>query len=139
MAKNTKLATDIIDGQADLLAAALKDGFIDIYDGSQPESPETDVGNRKMCVSLKLGSPAFMPAVKGVISANPIQPGRIIADVNPATWARLYRADHKTPVMDVSVGTKDANIIVPTTHMVSGVTMGVSSFLHSVAKSTSGA
>lgn len=138
MAKNTKLATDIVDGQANLLAEALKDGFIDIYDGSQPESPETDIGNRKLCVSLKFGSPAFMPAQKGVISAHPIQQGRIIADANPATWARCYRSDHKTPVMDVSVGTKDANIIVPTTHMVTGVTMGISSFLHSVAKSTSG-
>lgn len=138
MAKNTKLATDIIDGQANLLATALKDGYIDIYDGVQPDSPETEVGSRKLCVSLKFGSPAFMPAENGIISANPIQQSRIIADVNPATWARCYRADHKTPVMDVSVGTKDANVIVPTTHMVSGVTMGISSFMHSVAKSVSG-
>lgn len=138
MAKNTKLATDIIDGQANLIAAALKDGFIDVYDGAQPESPEVEVGSRKLCVTLRFGSPAFMPSEKGVISAYPIQQGRILETINPATWARCYRSDHKTPVMDVSVGTKDANIIVPTTHMVTGVTMGISSFLHSVAKSTTG-
>lgn len=138
MSKNTRLANFVVDIQANALAELLNDGFIDIYDGTQPESPDDEVGSRKMCVSLKLGSPAFMPAVKGVISANPIQAGRIVANVNPATWARLYQADHKTSVMDVSVGTRDANIIVPTTHMVSGVTMSVSSFLHSVAKSTTG-
>lgn len=138
MAKNTKLATDIINGQADLLAAALKDGYIDIYDGTQPESPEADVGTRKMCVSMRLGSPAFAPSVKGLISANQISSGVSVADVNPATWARLYRADHKTAVMDVSVGTRDANIILPTTHIVRGVTVTCSSFLHSVAKSTTG-
>lgn len=138
MAKSTKLADIVINAQANALAEMLKDGYIDIYDGDQPESPETDVGTRKLSVTLKLGSPAFLPAVKGVLSANPIQSGRIVADVEKARWARLYQSDHKTPVMDVSVGTKDANIIVPTTHMVSGVTMGVSSFLHAVAKSTSG-
>jgi hypothetical protein len=74
MAKNTKLANIVIDAQAEVLASLLKDGFIDIYDGSQPDSPETEVGTRKMCVSLKLGSPAFMPSVKGLISANPIAP-----------------------------------------------------------------
>lgn len=138
MAKNTKLANIVIDAQADTLAAMLKDGFIDIYDGTQPDTPETDVGSRKMCVSLQLGSPAFMPASNGMISANPIRSGVSVADANPATWARLYKSDHKTVVMDISVGTKDANIILPTTHIVRGITVTCSSFLHSVAKSTTG-
>jgi hypothetical protein len=138
MAKNTRLADIVVDAQADALAALLKDGFIDIYDGVQPESPASEVGARKMCVSLKLGAPAFMPSAKGSISANPILSGVSVADVNPATWARLYRSDHKTAVMDVSVGTRDANIILPTTHIVRGVTVTCSSFLHSVAKSTTG-
>jgi hypothetical protein len=93
---------------------------------------------RKLCVSLKFGSPAFMPAVMGIISANPISSSKSVADVNPATWARCFRADHKTAVMDVSAGTKDANIILPNTHIVRGITIGVSSFMHSVAKLTAG-
>lgn len=138
MAKNTRLANIVIDAQADALAALLKDGFIDIYGGQQPDSPETEVGTRQVCVSLRLGSPAFLPSSKGVLSANPIKSGVSVADVNPATWARLFKADHKTPVMDVSVGTKDANIILPTTNIVKGITVACSSFLHAVAKSTTG-
>ncbi len=138
MAKNTRLADIAINAQANVFADMLRSGFIDIYDGDQPESPEVEVGTRKLAVSLRLGAPAFMPAVKGVLSANPIQSAKIVADVTKAKWARLYQADHATAMMDVSVGTKEANIIVPTTFMVTGVTMSISSFMHSVAKSTSG-
>lgn len=138
MSKNTRLASFVVDIQANALAELLNNGFIDIYEGPQPESPDESVGLRKLCVSLKFGSPAFMPAVMGIISANPISSNKSVADVNPATWARCFRADHKTAVMDVSAGTKDANIILPNTHIVRGITIGVSSFMHSVAKSTSG-
>ncbi|CAN0484936.1 unnamed protein product, partial [Phaeothamnion confervicola] len=109
-----------------------------IYSRPAPESPETEVGDRKLCVSLRLGAPAFMPATKGILSANPIKSGVATGDVNPVTWARLYQSDHKTPIMDVSVGTKDANIILPTTNIVRGITVACSSFLHAVAKSTAG-
>lgn len=136
--KNTKLADVAVNAQANALAEILKSGFIDIYDGDQPGSPEQGVGNRTLCVSLELGSPAFLPADRGVISANPIKAADVITDVNAATWARLYKSDHKTAVLDVSVGTKDANIILPTTHLVRGVKVSVSSFTHSVSKSTAG-
>jgi hypothetical protein len=138
MSKNTRLASFVVDIQANALAELLNNGFIDIYEGPQPESPDESVGLRKLCVSLKFGSPAFMPAVMGIISANPISASKSVADVNPATWARCFRADHKTAVMDVSAGTKDANIILPNTHIVRGITIGVSSFMHSVAKLTAG-
>src|SRR3954471_9952938 len=138
MSKNTRLAGFVVDIQANALAELLNNGFIDIYEGPQPESPDESVGARKLCVSLKFGSPAFMPSVGGILSANQIGAGKSVADVNPATWARLFQADHKTAVMDVSVGTRDANIILPNTHIVRGITIGVSSFLHSVAKLTAG-
>lgn len=138
MAKNTRLAGFVVDIQANALAELLNDGFIDIYEGPQPDSPDEPVGQRKLCVSLKFGSPAFMSAVKGIISANPISAGKSVADVNPVTWARCFQADHRTSVMDVSAGTRDANIILPNTHIVRGITIGVSSFMHSVAKLTAG-
>lgn len=140
MPKSTRLSDIVVNAQADALASLLKDGFIDIYDGAQPESADVAVTTQRRCVSLKLGSPAFLPAEKGVLSANPIASGVAEADAEPATWARLYRADHKTPVMDVSVGTKDggSNIVLPTARIIRGVTVSCTSFVHSVAKSTPG-
>jgi hypothetical protein len=137
MAKNTRLDQSIVNAQADILAAALKDGFMDIHGGTQPQGTRNAPGSAPS-VSLKLGSPAFLPAEDGVIAANPIASGVADLDVEKATWARLYRADHKTPVMDVSVGTKDANVILPTTHIVRGVTVSCLSFTHSVPNSTPG-
>lgn len=138
MPKNTKLADIVVEKQADALASLLSDGFIDIYDGTQPESADTEIVKQKLCVSLKFGNPAFMPSQRGVISANVIASSVALETVEKASWARLFRADHKTKVMDVSVGTRDANVILPTTNIVRGVTVTCSSFQHSVAKSTSG-
>lgn len=137
MPKNTRLADIVVNAQADALASLLKDGYMDIHGGTQPDSPDVATISRPS-VSLKLAAPAFLPAERGVISANPISSGVADLDVEQATWARLYKADHKTAVMDVSVGMKDANVILPTTHIVRGVTVSCSSFTHSVAKSTPG-
>jgi hypothetical protein len=136
--KRTNLALIVVNAQADALAVLCKDGFIDIFDGEMPNDPETAVTRQVRCVSLKLGSPAFLPAEKGVIAANPIGSGVSEADVKQASWARVYRADHKTAVMDVTVGTRDANLILPTTHIVRNVTVSCASFLHSVARASAG-
>lgn len=139
MAKNTRLADDVVDAQANVLGEMLSDGFIDIYDGVQPESANDSVPKQAtLCVSLRFGSPAFGQAQKGIISANAIASGVAVSTVTNATWARVFRSDHKTKVMDVSVGMKDANIILPTTNIVRGVTVQCSSFLHVVAKTTQG-
>lgn len=138
MTKKTRLSNLVVNVQADALATLLANGFIDIYDGVQPDSADVDVSNQTLSVSLQFGSPAFMPAQDGVLAANPIKAAVATKTVERATWARLYRSDHKTKVMDVSVGTKDANIILPTTNIQSGVTVSCSSFTHSVAKATSG-
>lgn len=137
MAKNTKLADVVVNAQGEALATLLKGGFIDIYDGVQPASADVPTSSR-LCVTLQFGSPAFNPAQKGVLSANPIKSGVAVGDAEPATWARLFQEDHKTVVMDVSVGTRDANIILPTARIVKGVTVTCSSFQHSIAKSTAG-
>jgi hypothetical protein len=140
MAKESVMANFVISDQADIMAAHLNDGFIDIFDGLKPENTETEITNQRRCVSLRLGTPAFMPADRGVITANSISPGVAFADAEPATWARLYKSDHKTPVMDVTVGAKSGqfNIILPTARIVKGVTVTCTSFIHSVAKSTPG-
>lgn len=140
MAKDSTIANFVVSDQADVMALHLNDGYIDIFDGIKPENAETEITNQRRCVSLKLGNPAFMPAERGVITANPISSGVAFNDAEPATWARLYKSDHRTPVMDVTVGAKSGqyNIILPTARIVKGITVSCTSFVHSVAKSTPG-
>lgn len=136
--KSTKLSSLVVSGQAEFLAKLLNNGFIDIYDGQQPSDADEDITNQKLGVTLQFGSPAFLPPERGVISANPIRAGVAVVELKKATWARLYREDHKTKVMDVSVGERDANILLPTTHIVRGVTVSCASFVHSIAKKSMG-
>lgn len=138
MAKRTRLSSLVVSGQAEFLAKLLNNGFIDIYDGQQPEDADEEITDQRLGVTLQFGSPAFLPPVKGVISANLVRSGVAVAELKKATWARLYREDHKTKVMDVSVGERDANILLPTTHLVRGVTVSCSSFVHSIAKKSMG-
>lgn len=144
MAKNTRLTDLAVNAEADAFGALMNGGFIDIYDGTQPTSSDDAINGQRLGVTLTFGNPAFIPAIGGILSANPINSGVIVNQINPATWARIYRSDHKTVVMDVSVGMDDPragliyNIALPTVHLVPGVTLSFSSFTHSVAKSTPG-
>ena len=140
MAKDTTLSNSVVNDQADVLASTLVNGYLDIFDGEKPGSVEDEVTSQKRCVSLRFGEPAFQKADKGVIVANPISSSIAFNDAMPATWARLYKADHKTAVMDVTVGAKSGqfNIVLPTDRIVRGVTVTCTSFVHSVAKSTPG-
>jgi hypothetical protein len=59
-------------------------------------------------------------------------------ETGTVSWARLYRADHKTPVMDMSVGERDADIILRSSKVARGATIECVSFEYCVPKSTGG-
>src|SRR5271165_1037903 len=90
----------------------LNGGFMDIYDSTgtgQPATPDVAVTTQVKLASLTLGSTAFGAASSGVKTANAITSGTGLA-VGTATWARLYKSDHTTAVLDCSVGTSGADI-----------------------------
>lgn len=133
MAKITNLSTLITNRQADVIGEALSGGSIEFYSGAIPESADEAVDGQRLGVTLRFGSPAFGRPEGGVIIANAISSGVAADSINPATWARLRTATGEV-VMDVSVGTRDAVIIVPTANIPAGVTMSISFFAHTVAK-----
>ena len=114
--RNMNVTSLAVCAKANALGALLNDGYLDFFDGRQPSSAETPIDTQILGVSLRFGAPAFRPAIAGVIVSNPIQPGEVITPIT-VTWARLYQADHKTVILDMSVGTSDANIIVPQTEL----------------------
>lgn len=136
MPVKSNLSDLAVNIQADAFATLMDGGFIDILDGKQPKDAATALTNQKVGVTFGFGSPAFGRAAAGIIVANPITQGVSRVSLNPATWARIYRADHKTAVMDVTVGTKDAVIVLPTVNLPEGVTVTCSFFSHLIPKST---
>lgn len=136
MPKNTNLTNLAVNVEADAFASLIDGGFIDIYDGKQPDSADMPITTQTLGVTLSFGSPAFAPANKGIITSNPIKAG-VAARSIVASWARITRSD-RTTVMDISVGTSNANLILPTTNIAAGVTVTCSSYSHAIAKSAPG-
>lgn len=139
MALNTQLSNLAVNTEANALAALLNGGYIDIYDGVQPATADTALSGNNLLVTLNLSLTAFGSSSGGVITANTISPG-VCALTGTATFFRAYKSDHTTAVMDGTVGVVigQANLILSTTALTSGTTVNVTSFTHTVAKSTSG-
>lgn len=137
MAKNTQLTNLAASTEADALSDLLDNGWIDILDGTQAATADTAIGSQVVLVSLRLNTTFSGAASAGVLTANAITSGTAVA-TGTASWARIYKSDHTTTVMDCSVATSDANVIVPTTSIVSGQEITCSSFTHTVAKSSTG-
>lgn len=135
MALNTELAIATVNAQANTLAALCNSGFIKVYDGTQPATADTAISGNTLGVTMTFGATAFGAPVSGLLTANPITSGVAAASITP-TWARIFKSDGTTVVMDVSAGAAGANMTIGA--FTSGTTVGCSSFTHNVKTSTSG-
>lgn len=138
MAKETSLSTESVNAEADALAALCNNGYIRIYDGTKPATADTAIGAQTLLAELRFGATAFGAAVAGVLTANAITQDSSANDTGTASWCRILKSDGTSEVMDGTVGTSDANLIVSTTAISATVAVSCSSFTHTVAKETSG-
>jgi len=134
MAHNLHLADVAANAQADALAALANNGFMRIYTGPQPADANTAITTQTLLAELTLGSPAFAPAVAGVLTANPITEEDDAPATGDAAWYRIFEADGTTVLWDGSAGTADAdpNLVMPTVSIQQHAHVGVSSFTHRV-------
>jgi len=138
MAKNTQLTNLAASTEADAFAALFNSGFCDLYDGTQAATGDTAVGAQNLLCTVGFNSTAFPSAANGVITANPMTACSAAAMTGNATWARCYKTDHTTKITDVSVGTANTNIVLNSIAIQANAQVSISSFVHTVAKSTSG-
>ena len=135
MALNTQIADATVNAQADALATLCNSGLIKIYDGTQPTNADTAIVAQTLGVTLTFGTTAFASAVSGLLTANAITSGTAVAAITP-TWARIFKADGTTVVMDVSAGASGCNLTIgPFT---AGTVVSATSFTHDVRNSTTG-
>jgi hypothetical protein len=134
--RQTILAEAVVNQQCDIIAALLTNGFLDIFSGKQPDEPEDGITDQTtLLVSCRFST--FTEPKDGSIFALPVTDG-VAIESGEATWARCFCADHKTAVMDVSVGVKNANVTLTTTKIERGKTMQVLEYEHCVPKITPG-
>lgn len=133
---NTKMSTAAVNAEADALGLLLNSGFIDIYDGFQPDDADVPVEDQHLIVRLTFAPKAFGLARGGVLVANSITQG-VAMVTSQATWFRTMQKNG-TPLWDGSVGAsgddEPANLLLPTTIIVAKQTVTCSRFTHTIAK-----
>ena len=135
MPLNTQIAAATINAQAVALGTLCNSGLIRVYDGTQPATAETAIVAQVLGVTLTFNATAFPAPAAGVLTANAITSGTAVASITP-TWARIFRTDGTTVVMDVSAGASASNMIIGA--FTTGTTVSCSSFVHNVRAATSG-
>lgn len=138
MALNTQLANATVNGQADDLARRLDNGYLRIYDGSQPATADTAVSTQTLLAELRFNATSAPAASGGLLTFNAVTSDSSANASGTAAWFRALSSDGTTVVFDGTVGTASANMIIATTTISAGQTVSCSSFTHDVLNSSAG-
>jgi hypothetical protein len=128
MAKNTTWSTAQRDVKLNAIKSSFDAGFLDIYDGAQPAGPDTAIGAQVKLAGLVLNATAFGASASGVLTANAITADSSADATGTASWFRCFMSNHTTALMDGTVGTASANLILSTTAIVTAAQVSVSAF-----------
>ena len=137
MAINTQLSQSTVEAEAAALAALFSSGYLRIFEGAQPAGADTAAPGVKMLAELRFGSVAFASVTDGIMVANTIAPV-VAGNTGTASWFRTFQSDGTTPILDGSVGTSDANLVLGSVSISEGLIVNVSSFIHTIAKAYTG-
>jgi len=135
MALNLKMANAGVNAEADALSDQLDNGYLRIYDGSQPATADTAIGAQNLLAELRFNATASGAAVAGVLTFSAFTSDASANATGTAAWYRALKADGTTPVMDGSVGTATSDLILNSVAISSGAQVDVTSWTHTVPKS----
>jgi hypothetical protein len=135
VALNPKLSNTAANTAADAVVALANNGYLRIYDGTQPTDADTAIGAQVLLAELRFGATAFGASSAGVATANAITADSSANATGTATWFRVLKSDGTTVLWDGSVGTATANLILNSTAISSGAAVSVSAFTYTQSKS----
>lgn len=104
MTLSPKFAIARINEALDAIKDDYDNGYLRIYDGSQPATPETAISTQTLLAELRFNATAFGSASSGVLTANAITADSSANATGTAAWFRAVKADGTTPLNDGSVG-----------------------------------
>jgi hypothetical protein len=127
MALNTHLSIASINLGLNAALDVLNAGFLEIYDGAKPASPDVAVGSQVKLAKLPLNATAFSASSAGTKTANAITSAAALA-TSTATWFRAFKTDDTTAVIDGSVGTASTDMILADVALTTGGTVQVTAW-----------
>src|SRR6185503_12620340 len=135
MANNLKMSNAAVNAEADALSDLLDNGYLRIYSGTQPATADTALSGNTLLGELRFNATASGAAVAGVLTMNAITSDTAADATGTATFYRALKSDGTSVVMDGSVVTASANLILNSLAISAGAQVCVRSFTHTVPKS----
>jgi hypothetical protein len=119
------------NAQLDALAALADSGYLRIYSGSPPATPET-AASGVLLAELRLNATAFGAAASGVITANAITSDSSADATGSAGYYRVLQSDGTTVLWDGSVSTSGADLNLNSVAIQSGATVSISALTYTL-------
>lgn len=116
------LRNTLLDG----INALLNNGYIRIYSGTEPATPEAALSGNTLLAELRFNTTAFGAAAAGVITANAIAAVTAAAS-GTATFWRGLTSDGTTVRLQGTVGTSGADLNLNSVAISSGAQVQVTS------------
>jgi hypothetical protein len=130
LALNPKRATAAVNAEADAVATLLNNGYLRIYDGTQPTTANTAIGAQVLLAELRWNATAFGASSGGVATAAAITSDSSANATGTAAWFSALKSDGTTVVFMGSVGTGTNDIVLNTTSIVAAAAVAVSAFTY---------
>jgi len=116
----------------DLLDGGTPPAVIKIYTGTQATDPDTAIGAQTLLGTLTCSNPAFGNAADanpgGRATASAITGDSSADNTGTATWFRAQTGTSNVAVIDGSVGTSSADLILGSVSITSGVQINMTSW-----------
>jgi hypothetical protein len=126
MASNLQYSNGTRDAQQQgLITYAGTGSLIKLYTGTQPANANTALSGNTLLVTLTIAG-AFGTDSNGTLTFSTVTNGTAVAS-GTATFFRIYKSDGTTVVLDGSVGTSSADLVLNTTTVATNDTVAISS------------
>lgn len=110
--------------QNGLITYAGTGALINIYAGSQPANANTAISGQTLLVTLTVTG-SFGTDSNGTITVSTVTNGTAVA-TGTASFFRITKSDTTTVVMDGSVATSDADLVLNNTSIATGQVVSIS-------------
>lgn len=134
MALNPKRSNTAVSAAANAVTALLDNGYLRIYDGTQPATADTAVSTQVLLAELRFNATAFGAASNGVSTANSLTADSSANATGTASWFRALKSDGTSAIFDGSVGLSSADMVLNSTSIASGAAVSVSTFTYTENK-----
>ena len=125
MASNLKYSNGTRNAQQNgLITYAGSGALINIYSGSQPANANTAISGQTLLVTLTV-SGSFGTDSNGTITLSTVTNGTAVA-TGTASFFRITQSNGSTVVMDGSVATSDADLVLNNTSIATGQVVSIS-------------